>query len=119
MANSYFKRGDDFVLDMWLYDASSGLTSGVDDITRGIDLSGVDPVIECTVATIQGKRIGKLICNPYDNQVANKGKFLLLNAAPTSLWPVGEAVFDVKVSILGQVKHSLSFVFNIVETYTT
>ena len=119
MANSYFKRGDPFVLDMWLYDATNGLTEDPDDITRGVQLVGDEPLIQCQVSTIQGKRIATLTCNPYEDQVANKGKFLLLNTLPTSLWPVGEAIFDVKVSILGQVRHSLSFVFNIVETYTT
>lgn len=119
MANSYFKRGDPFVLDMWLYDSTIGLTEDPDDITRGVQLVGDEPLIECQVSTIQGKRIATLTCNPYENQVANKGKFLLLNTLPTTSWPVGEAIFDVKVSILGQVRHSLSFVFNIVETYTT
>ena len=118
MTITYFKRGDPFVLDMWLYDATIGLTEDPDDITRGVQLVGNEPLIQCQVSTIQGKRIATLICNPYEDQVANKGKFLLQNAAPTDTWPVGDAIFDVKIGILGQIKHSMSFVFTIVETQT-
>ncbi len=118
MAHSYFKRGDPFVLDMWLYDASAGLILGADDINRGIDLDSPDLTIECQVNTIQGKKIGTLTFEAYEDQVADKGKFIFQSAEPTTKWPVGIAVFDVKVSLMGQVKHSMSFKFNIVETYT-
>ena len=118
MAHSYFKRGDPFVLYMWLYDASAGLILGADDINRGIALDSPDLTIECQVNTIQGKRLGSLTYAPYEDQVAAKGKFLLQNTAPTDTWPVGDAIFDVKIGILGQIKHSMSFVFTIVETQT-
>ena len=77
MAHSYFKRGDPFVLDMWLYDASAGLILGADDINRGIDLDSPGLTIECQVNTIQGKRLGSLTYEAHEDQVANKGKFLL------------------------------------------
>ena len=118
MAHSYFKRGDPLVLDMWLYDASAGLILGADDINRGIDLDSPDLTIECQVNSIQGKKLGGLTFEAYEDQVADKGKFIFQNAEPTNNWPAGIAVFDVKVSLLGQVKHSMSFKFNIVETYT-
>jgi hypothetical protein len=118
MTIAYFKRGDPFVLDMWLYDATIGLTEDPDDITRGIELVPEDVTIECQVNSIQGKKLGSLTFEAYEDQVADKGKFLFQNAEPTSTWPVGIAIFDVKVSLMGQVKHSMSFKFNIVETYT-
>jgi hypothetical protein len=115
---SYFKRGDPLVLDLWLYDASTGLILDAEDISRGIDLTSPDISIACQVNTVQGKKLGSLTYEAYANQVLNKGKFLLQNTEPTDLWPVGDAIFDVKISILGQVKHSMSFIFTIVETYT-
>lgn len=118
MANYYFKRGDPFSLDMWLYDASAGLILGAEDIARGLDLGTGDITITSQVNSIQGKKLGGLTFEAYADQVLDKGKFTFQNTEPTSQWPVGDAVFDVKISILGQVKHSMSFVFTIVEAYT-
>lgn len=108
----FFKRGDPFVWPLWLHDADPTLTLAADDPARGVEIDG-SVGFECQINDQYGRAIATLTYEPYVDQVADKGWFVLKNTQPTTAWPIGLAVTDIKVMIDGQHKHSINFEFEI------
>ncbi|MEC7118976.1 MAG: hypothetical protein VXW65_03605 [Pseudomonadota bacterium] len=112
-----FKRGDPFLWPLWLHDADPDLGLAADDPARGVEIdNGVS--FECQINSRHGEFVATMTYEAYEDQVTDKGWFLIKNIDPTDDWPVCPAVTDIKVIIDGVQKHSINFDFWIQEAQT-
>lgn len=108
----FFKRGDPFNWPLWLHDADPSLDLPADDPSRGIPIDN-SISFECQINDQYGNFIATMTYEPYADQDADAGWFLIKNTTLTDDWPIGIAVTDVKVMIDGDFKHSINFEFDI------
>lgn len=111
-----FCRSDPFALPMQLYDEDPSLNVPVDDPSRAIEIDS-SVQVACQINDKYGRMIAVLDFVPYADQVSDKGWFTL-QRQDTSDWPLGEAVFDLKVMIDGAQRHSRKIKFEIEDVET-
>ena len=102
----YFIAGDTFKVPFQLYDIKTG---------KGFEITQ-EMEIAVKIVDIQGRLIAEPEVTVYPNQQTDKG-FVLLSVAPnvSATWRSGFALFDIKVMISGQIKHSSKYKFEVDE----
>lgn len=105
--NAYFKIGDTFSVPAQFYDTETKL---------GVPISP-SMVLAARVTNKMGTLIADCVVTPYADQVADAGWFLI-SVADTTTWPVGEAMFDIKITNNSSIKHSMNECFRIIKGIT-
>jgi hypothetical protein len=104
-----FKIGDSFNIPMRFFDQTNNV---------GIPITP-DITIDCKIVNSVGTVISSPIISPYTDQVADSGFFLLsVPSSQTSLWKIGIATLDLKITISDEVRHSHNFSFRVIKGIT-
>lgn len=107
--NPVFKIGDTFALPVQFINTETN---------DGLELTQ-DMEISAKIINSMNQIIATPAITVYPDQSENKG-FILLEVDPliTNLWKAGSAMFDIKLMMNGQIKHSQDFKFQIQRSIT-
>lgn len=115
MSNFVFKRGDTFNLNLQLVDIDEALQYPPDDVRRAIDLTGYTFTSQVK-SLVDGATVATLTCAPL-SQSTQKG-WLNVKSASTTAWPVGLCQMDIKAVVSGNIQHTETLTFQVVEGVT-